>query len=176
MSWRDTLFCWRGALNDGQWSGAWTSSDTLEVPQPDAFEDSLQTFTANREGADSGSVSGQWRSSYKLNVSTTKRARFVTKNEGPYALLALATSTANARVLGCGVNEFGAFVIDGVIDSGVMTLCRRYVDDDDVRASMSPADLEPWSRERVLASAVEVRELVDGDAGSDAKKAKKEGH
>ncbi len=168
MSWRDTLFCWRGVVRDRAWSGTWEGSDTLDLPPVEAYGASQQSFTARRVQGDVGLVTGEWTSTYALNVSTTKRARFVSKAEGPYPLLGVDD---DKRVLGRGHNEFGAFVIHGTIDEeSVMTLCRRYVDDDDVRASMSPVDLAVWPRERVLAIG-HVTGHHDGEAGQ-AKKAR----
>ncbi len=140
MSWRDTLFVWRGRVEHDKWTGAWCGSDALDVPV-NAEED--KAFEASRSEAGEGLVTGQWRSSYLMDNGAGEE-KF---DEEPYMLVECGPGI----VAGVGTNQFGHFVIRGTIDEdGMMTLCRRYVDDRDERALLTIEETTTWSREEIL--------------------------
>jgi hypothetical protein len=48
ISWRDTLFCWKGILscenNEFQYNGTWVGSEDLTLPSKEQFHHSKNTF------------------------------------------------------------------------------------------------------------------------------------
>ncbi len=142
VDWKDTLFVWRGRLEDANWKGTWVPSATLDVPAEPLFETGFG-FSAERTTKGVGRASGDWKGSY---AQSDLDGGLQWYPEGPYALREVGDNV----VVGMGKNEFGQFVIYGAIDGDVMTLARRYIDFGDERARLGLGELMTWPREDVL--------------------------
>lgn len=158
MSWRDTLFCWRGTVVGLKWNGAWVGTESGADPVDEDFLEAETTFEASRvAGKDSKNegtrVSGTWVSSYRLDNSGTGED-FATYSDPEYTLLETAESVPEekTRVVGRGSNEFGAFVINGERNGEMLLLRRRYIEEEDARAGKTLDELMSMNGNDVVAT------------------------
>ena len=166
--WRTPLFYWRGRVVDEgtKWEGTWVAS-AEGLPSDADFAASANTFALVAAGDDllsswaggapSGAARGSFSGSYKLDQGGgledfsdhTHAFELVKRAEEPFAIVGARGST-----------EFGEFVSLGRLDLALdldapggddaattraprLTLARRYLADDDVRAKLSCAAVVP---------------------------------
>lgn len=147
MSWRNTLFVWRGTVEGGrEWRGTWVGTDGLDEPDEEEFAgDGAMSFSAKREGDQGDGVEGSWSSRYDLDDGGGNVA---SHEDPPYRLIRIE---GRAHVVGKGENEFGHYLVHGNLENDVLTLCRRYLDDSDGRVKMTIEALAQLPRDEALA-------------------------
>jgi hypothetical protein len=141
MSWKGTLFVWRGAATEDSWTGVWVGCEALEVPSNEHFEAETQnTFSSKRN------KNGEWESVYRL-----LDGRRMKSHKEPAMRFEQVDGNSDFNLICRSQNEFGWFVICGSkSDDNVLTMSRRYVDDSDVRVELSLEEMSKWSRTELL--------------------------
>ena len=151
MSWRDTLFVWRGALGaNGSWHGRWVgvaAADAAHADPPN--EASYAAAEADGEfeaalGANAQIAGGCVAESSRYSLDGDQW------HEDDTNELAVAQSiddggggsgVGSRLVAASGGNEFGRFVSVGSLAGGVLCLARRYLQKRDERCAMRARDV-----------------------------------
>lgn len=155
--WRTPIFYWRGKVTDETvWSGTWVASET-GLPTDADFAESANTFKlmcskgiGTLGGSDKDAPTATFTGTYKLDNGDglddySDDSHRICLQDGPPADHPFGDS-AWVSVAARGTTPFGQFVSLGKIvraaDGGqVLTLARRYIDDNDPRCAMSPNDV-----------------------------------
>jgi hypothetical protein len=169
MSWRDTLFVWSGSLLQQSsgiviWRGTWVGIDSSDaknaaVPAKSFFASSEMHFAVSAErDLNSQELNFVGGSGWDLDDGNginkyqdcTHNVRFTASSfsTSPSVVTWLLPRTRDVNTtelaFACGRNAFGHFISIGVAcrgPSGVMTMARRYLADEDDRCAWTTEDL-----------------------------------
>jgi len=154
MSWRNTLFVWRGSLAGAEWTGHWVgvdSPDAARVAPPSAqeFADSPNAFAVTLEavgdvqtfacepGAEVSATAGK---GYMLDQGDGLGHSFHQDDEHCIRFSHSADGAVMAAAR--GRNEFAPFVALGHVTGTELVLARRYLDEKDARADWTLEEVE----------------------------------
>jgi len=158
MSWRNTLFVWRGTLAGAEWAGHWVGVDSPDVarvalPSAEEFADSSNAFAVTFEaggggmfacepGAEVAATAGQ---GYMLDQGDGLGHSFHQDDEHYIRFFHSADGALLAAAR--GHNEFAPFVALGSVTGTELVLARRYLDGKDARADWTLEDVEAAGKE-----------------------------
>jgi hypothetical protein len=161
LTWKDTMYFWRGALTYSQrklsWDGTWVSGSTMPPPEQFAASESKFKMSCTFSRSDDianlpepfhlSEVKGEFKGTYLMDsgdgVKTyrdrTHKFEFFVVDDSEI------DDPAPVCCAAVGNTDFGKFVAVGQVvrQNNVieLTLARRYIEDGDPRASWTPSQL-----------------------------------
>jgi len=178
MSWRDTLFVWRGTLVgdgdrltfEGSWVGATTGPGLPSLSEHEASEN-VFSVTGRIPGGGIDDLDGKtWTvdgGAYQLDngEGLEEHADDAYTVEFKEAESGAADEPRRVLAWSVGENEFGKFIIAGSMpEAGVLCLQRRYIDNKDARATYDMAALYEALSSQAVPEGFEAGWLYRGEA------------